>query len=147
VSAALYLIGVNHAVQFDPVPPFSEIFQESTSVRDKRVAFRGHVSETIEKLGVEIVVEEFNEEAKRKRGLHETTLEHFSKIKGIDHRFCEPGREEMWLSQIEGCKNRRVLFVCGDDHFDSFSETLVAAGFEVEHGPRYRITDEEFLGL
>jgi hypothetical protein len=107
VSAALYLVGVNHAVQFDPVPPFSDMLQESTSVRNERAAFKAHVLETIEKLGVEILAEEFNEESKKKRGLSETKLERLSTIKGIAHRFCEPGREDMWLSQIEDCKKAR----------------------------------------
>ena len=94
MSPILYLIGVNHAVQFDPVPPFSEMFRESTSVRQKREAFKAHVLEAIEKLGIEIVAEEFNEGAKKKRGLSETALEQLSNIKAIAHRFCEPGREE-----------------------------------------------------
>jgi hypothetical protein len=133
----VYLIGVNHIVQFDPAPHAAKI------VRDKRVSFKAHVLEVIENFDISILAEEFNDEAKKIWLVGETTLEHVATAKGIDHRFCEPGREEIWLSQIEDCKNRNMLFVCGDDHFESFAEKLIAAGFDVKHGSRWRISDEE----
>jgi hypothetical protein len=133
----VYLIGVNHDVQFDAGPHRAKI------VRDKRASFKAHVLEIIETLGISIVAEEFSDEGKRKWRVSETTLEHIAKAKGIEHRFCEPGREEVWLSQIEDCKNRNMLFVCGDDHFESFAENLIAAGFDVKYGPRWRISNKE----
>jgi hypothetical protein len=145
IAFMIYLIGVNHAVQFDPASQIAKILYESNSVRDKRATFKEHVLLAIAELDIEILAEEFNDEVKRKRGLRETVLEQFSKTKGIGHRFCEAGRADMWLSQIEDCKNKRVLFVCGDDHFESFAETLTAAGFDVRRGPRWTISDAEFL--
>jgi hypothetical protein len=63
----------------------------------------------IEKLNITIV-EEFSDEAKKRWDVSETTLEHFGKTKRIEHRFCTPGREDIWLSEIEDCKKKNVLF-------------------------------------
>jgi hypothetical protein len=183
----LYLIGVNHAVQFK-----SAILTESESVQKKREAFKAHVAEMIDKLDIEILAEEFSEEAKRKPAgretaldeqserarfetevaqcNYETVLEQSGKAKGIEHRFCDPDsiekqglgievdpkkekesdrhkRERVWLCRIGDCRHRRLLFVCGDDHFDAFAQKLAAAGFTVQRGLRYRISGEEFCDL
>ena len=90
----------------------------------------------------------------------ETTLEHIARHKRIEHRFCDPTvaerkeneieqsdsekREQFWLSRIQDYKNKNVLFVCGDDHFQSFGEKLTAAGFDVKHGPRWDINEDEW---
>jgi hypothetical protein len=182
----LYLIGVNHAVQFKSA--LTQMFPsgESEVVREKCEAFKAHVAEMIDKLGIEILAEEFSEEVKRKPTEEEiaqiddehflaalaqcnweTVLQQFSKAKGIEHRFCDPEciekqalgievdpkkerqsdrdkREQVWLSRIADCKHRRVLFVCGDDHYDAFAQKLAAAGFTVQRGPHYQISEEEF---
>src|SRR5438093_12916916 len=151
----VYLIGVNHLVQHD-APRSEEI------VGGKRATFKAHVLEVIEKLDISILAEEFREEAKKKCRVSETTLEQFGKAKGIEHRFCDPTsiereekgiekpdcdkREEIWLSRINDCKKRNVLFVCGDDHFESFRKKLIAAGFDVEHAPKcWRISNDELF--
>jgi hypothetical protein len=87
--------------------------------------------------------------------------------KGIEHRFCDPDsiekqalgievdpkketesdwrkREQVWLSRIADCKLRRVLFVCGDNHYDAFARLLESNGFNVQRGAHYDISDEEF---
>jgi len=182
----LYLIGVNHAVQFKSA--VTQMFPngESEAVRTKCEAFKAHIAEMIDKLGIEILAEEFSEEVKRRPTARETAqiddehflaalaqcnydtvLEQFSKAKGIEHRFCDPEciekqalgievdpkketeldrdkRERVWLSRIADCKQRRVLFVCGDDHYNAFAQKLAAAGFTVQRGPRYQISKEEF---
>jgi hypothetical protein len=179
----LYLIGVNHTVQFKSA--VSQLFSESESVRKKREAFKAHVAEMIDKLGIEVLAEEFSEKSKRKPQdtetalndqserarfetalalcNYETVLEQFSKAKGIEHRFCDPDskernalgieesdwgkREQVWLSRIADCKRRRVLFVCGDNHYDAFAQLLENNGFSVRRGAHYDIADEEFYGL
>jgi hypothetical protein len=186
----LYLIGVNHAVQFKSA--IAQMFGESESVRKKREAFKAHVAEMIDKLHIEILAEEFSEEGKTEsqtmefaksfaEGLHEpfdwetarqqfdweTELQKFSKAKDIEHRFCDPDsnerkalgievdsrketesdwrkREEVWLSRIADCKHRRVLFVCGDNHYDAFAQLLESNGFNVRRGAHYDISDDEF---
>src|SRR5262245_48897596 len=176
----LYLIGVNHAVQFKSA--VAQMFGESESVRQKREAFTAHVAEMIAKLDIEILAEEFSEQGKLRPDVreeeacrekltaelgtapepvnYETVLEEFSKAKGIEHRFCDPDaeerkalgieesdwrkREQVWLSRIEDCKCRRVLFVCGDDHYNAFAELLESNGFDVRRGVHYDVSDEEF---
>ena len=176
----LYLIGVNHAVQFK-----SALFSESESVRMKREAFKAHVAEMIDKLDIEVLAEEFSDEGKKesetrdfvrdfKKAVQEpfdwekerqqfdweTELQKFSKAKGIEHRFCDPDskerkalgidesdwgkREQVWLSRIADCEHRRVLFVCGDNHYDAFARLLENNGFNVRRGEHYDISDEEF---
>jgi hypothetical protein len=176
----LYLIGVNHAVQFKSA--ISQLFSESESVQKKREAFKAHVAEMIDELGIEVLAEEFSEEDKRKpqegetalddqserarfetalaHCNYETVLEQLREGKGIEHRFCDPdtkerealgieesdwdNREQVWLSRIADCKHRRVLFVCGDDHYDTFAQLLETNGFNVRRGAHYDISDEEF---
>ena len=106
-------------------------------------------------------------EAERAQCDYETVLEQFSNAKGIEHRFCDPDsiekqalgievdprketesdwrkREQVWLSRIADCKLRRVLFVCGDNHYDAFAQLLESNGFNVQRGAHYDISDEEF---
>src|SRR5690242_14833258 len=59
----VHLIGVNHAVQFKDA--VSQMFSESGSVQKKREAFKMHVAEMIDKLDIEILAEEFNDECKK----------------------------------------------------------------------------------
>lgn len=177
----LYLIGVNHAVQFKPA--MSQMFSESESVQKKRGAFKAHVAEMIDKLDIDVLAEEFGDEGKMEseirefakdfaKAVHEpfnweTELRKFHKAKGIEHRFCDPDsserkalgievdpmkqtesdwrkREQVWLSRIADCKLRRVLFVCGDNHYDAFAQLLESNGFNVQRGAHYDISDEEF---
>jgi hypothetical protein len=180
----LYLIGVNHAVQFKSA--VAQMFGESESVREKREAFKAHVEKMIDKLDIEILAEEFSEQGKLRPDAREaealrekvtaelgtapeplnweTVLEQFSKTKRIEHRFCDPDsqerkalgiedpdsergrvqREQVWLSRIADYKHRRVLFVCGDNHYDAFAQLLESNGFSVRRGPHYDISDEEF---
>ena len=191
----LYLIGVNHAVQFKSA--LSHMFPsgESESVQKKREAFKAHVAEMIDTLDIEILAEEFSDEGKKEsearefakdfaKALHEpfdwetarqqldweTELQKFSKAKDIEHRFCDPNtkerqalgievdprketesdwrkREQVWLSRIADCKLRRVLFVCGNNHYDAFAQLLATNGFNVQPGPHYPISEDEFHDL
>ena len=184
----LYLLGVNHAVQFKPAMTQMFADGESEAVRKKCEAFKAHVAEMIDKLGIEVLAEEFSDEGKRESQTREfakscaeaehepfdwetacqqfdweTELQKFSKAKGIEHRFCDPDskerkalgieesdwdkREQVWLSRIADCKRRRVLFVCGDNHYDAFAQLLESNGFNVRRGAHYDISYEEFLDL
>jgi hypothetical protein len=193
----LYLIGVNHAVQFKKWTAQAFPSGESESVRKKREAFKAHVAEMIDKLDIEILAEELSDEGKKESEARtfakdfaektapeqqfiwetareqfnwETVLEQFSKAKDIKHRFCDPDskerkalgievdpkketesdwrkREQEWLSRIADCKLRRVLFVCGDAHYDAFAQLLESNGFNVRCGEHYDISDKEFDDL
>ena len=162
-ESLLYLIGGNHAVQFE-----SQTFGES--VHKKRDAFKAHVDEMIDTLDIEILAEEFSEEAKTRWRVSESVLERLAKAKDIEHRFCDPDsiekqalgievdpkkatesdrdkRRRVWLCRIGDCKHKSVLFVCGDDHYDLFAQLLAVNGFNVQHGRHYSISNEEFLDL
>jgi hypothetical protein len=162
----LYLIGIDHTVQCYSAT--AQLFGEPEERQTKRAAFKAHVAEMIDKLDIEILAEEFSEEAKRKPIRRETVLEQFSKAKGIEHRFCDPNssekkalgievdketesdwrkREQVWLSRIADCKGRRVLFVCGDNHYDAFAQLLENNRFNVLRGEHYDISGEEFDDL
>jgi hypothetical protein len=191
----LYLIGVNHAVQFKKWTAQAFPSGESESVQKKREAFKAHVAEMIDNLDIEILAEEFSDEGKKEsearefakdfaNAMHEpfdwetarqqfdweTELQKFSKAKGIEHRFCDPDsegrkalrievdpkeetesdwrkREQVWLSRIADCKDKRVLFVCGDNHYDAFAQLLESNGFNTRRGPHYDISDDEFHDL
>ena len=182
----LYLIGVDHRVQFKDAQTQMFPAWEPEAVRKQREAFKEYVAEMIDRLDIEILAEEFSkrqpdeqEEANRARVAPEleetappplnweTVLEQLSKFKGIEHRFCDPDsserkslgievdpqkqteadwrkREQVWLSRIADCKRKRVLFVCGDNHYDAFAQLLESDGFNVRRGARYDISEEEF---
>ena len=163
----LYLIGVNHAVQFKDAQTQMLPAWEPESVRKTREAFKAHVAEMIDTLDIEILAEEFSEEAKTRWRVSESVLERLAKTKGIEHRFCDPDtkerealgiedpdskhgraqREQVWLSRIADCKLRRVLFVCGDEHYADFAQLLESNGFNVQRGPLYPISVREFVDL
>lgn len=131
----LYLIGGNHAVQFKPARTQMFPSGETEAVRQKREAFKAHVTEMIDKLGIEVLAEEFSEEAKRESEAREflkafmektapeqqfnwetaraqfnweTVLEQLRKAKGIDeHRFCDPDSEERKALGIEDPDSER----------------------------------------
>lgn len=53
-------------------------------------------------------------------------------------------RERFWLQEIADIKDKRVIFVCGDAHVDTFSKLLEAAGWEAQVAARgIGITDED----
>src|SRR5437762_7316698 len=98
----VYLIGVNHAVQFKDAQTQMFPAWEPESVRKKREAFKAHVAEMIDELDIEVLAEEFSrrqpdeqEEANRVKVAAElgesappplsweTVLEQLSKAKSI----------------------------------------------------------------
>jgi hypothetical protein len=147
----IYLIGVNHLVQFD-------------HAHAETALFKAHVLEVIDALDISIVAEEFSDEAKKGWGVRESVLELVANEKGIKHRFCDPTtiekmengipedelteedfdkRRRFWLSRIQDFKNRNVLFVCGDNHFEPFASMLTADSFDVKQGRRMSLDDEQ----
>jgi hypothetical protein len=145
----VHLLGVgSHIVQHDGHTPVKLAL-------DERAAFEAHVAELIMTNDFALLAEEFSNEGRRKSHASATILQHFAKGKGIDHLFCDPDsgerqergignldydkRKRVWLERIKGYKDRKILFVCGDDHFDSFAAKLIAAGFNVQCGRRGRI--------
>ncbi|MBP7735896.1 MAG: hypothetical protein KA369_07980 [Spirochaetes bacterium] len=81
----VYLIGVDHLVQYDgPVP------------EPIRIEFRSYIIDVCRDLAVDVIAEEFSEEA-----LHDVynatagTAVEASLMLGIRHRYCDPGEKEL----------------------------------------------------
>ena len=96
----VYLIGVNHVVQFGAPSRASN----SKIVRENRASFKAHVLEVIEKLNITILAEEFSHEAKKKWDVSETALEHFGVTKQIEHRFCTLGKRKCGSQKLRTVK-------------------------------------------
>lgn len=143
----------NHRVQHDA-------HETVQLVLDERWAFDAHVAELIATNDFALLAEEFSDEALKMAEASQTTLQQFATAKGIEHRFCDPNlserngrgigddhdeRERFWLERIDDSKDRDILFVCGDDHFDSFAAKLIAAGFDVQRGLRGRLISKDDL--
>src|SRR5215469_336191 len=154
----IHLLGVgNHLVQHDADT-------QVQLVLDERAAFDAHVAELIMTNDFALLAEEFSDEAlsneRRRAHASATILQRYAKDKGIDHRFCDPNteernargigddwdkRERFWLDQISGYKDRNVLFVCADDHYERFAAKLIAAGFDVQQGRRGKVISVDDL--
>jgi hypothetical protein len=53
-------------------------------------------------------------------------------------------RERFWLEKIADIKDKKVIFVCGEAHVDTFAKLLEAAGWQVQATARgIGITDED----
>lgn len=81
----IYLLGVDHKIQHDgPLGPKPE----------RTEAFVDAVTEMIKNLSIEVVVEEYNEDAKREDQITLSVLEKVARAMGVKHVFCEPSLEE-----------------------------------------------------
>jgi hypothetical protein len=146
----IHLIGVNHLVQYDHDHPAT-------------AKFKADVLEVIDALDISIVAEEFSDAAKKLWNVRESVLELVAKAKGREHRFCDPTpiekkkygieesdndkRRQFWLSRIQDCKSRNVLFVCGDEHIEAFTAMLNADGFDVKQGRRYQLSTAQIVRI
>lgn len=81
----IYLLGVDHKIQHDgplgPQPEHTEMFVDA-------------VSNIIEDLSIEVIVEEFNEDAKRLNEVTKGVVEKIAAVKNIRLIYCEPSKEE-----------------------------------------------------
>ena len=51
-------------------------------------------------------------------------------------------RERIWIDRLSKAGERSVLFICGDDHVDSFAKRARELGIEVIVLNRVRVEDE-----
>ena len=94
-------------------------------------------------LKVTEIAEEFNEDALDKSNTTHCIAREVAAKLGIGHCFCDPTaeerrqhaiftddqREQFWLKQLSGPKEKDILFICGEDHIESFSRRLTEAGY------------------
>lgn len=81
----IYLLGVDHRIQHDgPLGPRPEHTE----------AFINAVTKMIDELDIEILMEEYNEDAKRWDQVTQSVIEKIAYAKELEHIFCEPSLEE-----------------------------------------------------
>lgn len=137
----VYLIGVDHIIQhLDERADESKI----ALVRD----FSEYLNEQAKSLRVDLIAEEFSLEALEKSNADISTAQYVSKDLGIQHLFCDlttperdrlnigksdhDKREQYWLNCISNYPKNTIIFICGNNHLESFKEKLLAAGRNVE---------------
>jgi exoribonuclease II len=105
--------------------------------------FARYLESTARELVVTEIAEEFSEDALDKSNSTYCTAREVAAKLCIVHRFCDPTteerrqhavftdvqREDFWLTRLSGSKEKDILFICGDDHIESFSNRLTMAGY------------------
>lgn len=140
----LYLIPVNHGVQY---------YGGYGNDEDEQARFKKFLIGFVNKNEIDLIAEEFNEDAVEAWNADGATCEDVADECDVEHRFCDPGleerkelrvaaddmdgdgwdvREKYWFSQIkdELYDNETIVFVCGADHVDSFTQLLSDEGYE-----------------
>lgn len=105
--------------------------------------FAVYLESKARELVVTAIAEEFSEDALDKSNTTYCTAREVAPKLCIAHRFCDPTteerkqhavftdsqREKFWLTRLSGSKEEDILFICGDDHIESFSKRLTKAGY------------------
>lgn len=102
------------------------------------MGFINFVHEKCRLLGVDLIAEEFSEYAVELNHAQDSTAKRVAREIRIPHLFCDPNprerqelgiqniadREKEWLRRIIGSGYSHILFICGDDHLESFQSLL-----------------------
>ncbi len=139
-SRVVFLVGVNHTVQHR---------HAMTPQKEEYVSeFQDYLRSQIATEGIEILAEEFSEEALV--GSTSPTREVAEQTE-ITHAYCDPStqerashniagddeRERFWLKRLDDLmepgSDSAALFLCGSDHLASFEEQLRHAGYKVRN--------------
>lgn len=135
----VFLVGVNHCIQWSN-SAYSPKWQQEIR------KFAEYLKNQCQQLGIQLLAEEFSEEALRSSNATNCTVRDVATEVGLLHLFCDPDsnerdklnvktldqREMVWLDRLLLAKKDIVLFVCGDDHVDTFSCKLMDSGFQVQ---------------
>lgn len=126
------IVGVDHIVQY-----------RRDNIFPKRVPliinFEKLIETYIKEHKITLLAEEFSEEACEKNFVNESVLQKIASCHGISHCFCDPNtiertenninthgeREEFWLNFLSKYSEYNILFVCGDDHVESFNNKFI----------------------
>ena len=178
----LHIIGLHHRAQART--PGNELI-------GAQQAFADCLRRTIEQVRPSFIAEEDSEEALAER--HKVSIaKEIADEKGIEHRFCDPTREQrkaigcvdgqkleremlnddtnlsneetriraraiekgrnspirerFWCKRLDGCRDHDAVFICGDEHTDSFGKFLKSNGVPcgvVERGIGLNKEDEK----
>ncbi|MCP4137016.1 MAG: hypothetical protein GY754_38970 [bacterium] len=81
----IYLTGVDHLIQYKNSIVPEETFEE----------FRAFLAQTVKKHSIDLIAEEFNREYLEEVYMSpESTVETWAFLRGVEHRFCDPEKEE-----------------------------------------------------
>lgn len=131
----VHLIGVDHMIQHGG---------GMTEAKRRFVdQFAVYLESKARELVVTEIAEEFSEDALDKSNTTYCTAREVATKLCIAHRFCDPTteerrqhavftdsqREKFWLTRLSGSKEDNILFICGDDHIESFGKRLTKAGY------------------
>lgn len=143
----IYLIGVNHCIQF-------ERDDDGTKWQVEIEKFKIHIKNLINEYSIDLLAEEFSKEATVEYNrVEHSLLEKIGENCGVKHLFCDPNnteqstlgvskektekekaeiRETEWLRRIKQTGKTKILFLCGDDHLASFQSKACESGFACE---------------
>lgn len=131
----VWIIGTDHRIQWIP--------QSSGPEWSSKIAeFAQHLKAQCEVHAIQLVAEEFSEYLVRLNNAQDSTASCAVKEIGCNHLFCDPDpderaalgiqddsdRENEWLRRLVTSGSQRILFICGEDHADSFTIRLKDAG-------------------
>jgi len=136
----VFLIGVNHIIQ-----------HRGYSFPQKEAAihkFSEHVEMKALELKVKTIAEEWSHEANQRNKVQFSTVQTVATNLDLKHIFCDPTieerkkhginesnkdrREEFWIERLKDLLHEKILFVCGEDHLESFKSKLDSRGILVE---------------
>jgi len=132
----IYLLGIDHQVQH----------QKQTQVS---MVFAFYLSKKIKELNIKFLGEEWFKDLLKENGVATTITQGVATKHKIDHRFCDPNRDErrdigwfskkdddkrekFWLEKMKDKTEENIIFVCGADHLGSFSTLLSDSGLHCE---------------
>lgn len=135
----LLLVGVEHRIQWIPQHTGPEWQQDLDQ-------FAAHLRQYAVQARVDLLAEEFSEEALRRSNARDSVARSVAASLQIAHMFCDPDtnerrqlsiendvqREAYWLARLRESAASVVIFVCGDSHVDSFRAKAEAAGHDAE---------------
>ena len=138
VGRSISIVGTSHALQHHGAMTALKL--------NSLIHFRFHLISTAGAAEITLLAEEFSEYSLQISGTDVSTVRDVAKHLHLAHLFADPNpglrirfdirtdrdREKFWLSQLEQRPEEKILFVCGDDHVDSFASLLRDRGAEVE---------------
>ena len=145
----VHVIGVDHMIQHNGfvVAPSEDVDPKlmATAIRE----FQGYLRQQIKLMGATVLAEEFSNDAMTKSGATILTAAQVALELRIRHLSCDPGkvhrrrlgirnndphgnrlREHVWATRLARLRARAVLFLCGDEHVDTFPTVLMHYGFK-----------------
>lgn len=148
----VYLVGVDHRIQWIP----------QSSGPDWKITisdFTDSIRERCYSHSIDLIAEEFSEYLVKLNHAQDSTARRAAKELDLPHLFCDPNpnecqklgiepgienddnyekREKEWLKRIIISRKSCILFICGDDHLESFKARIIGSGHSAEIVDRNR---------